>query len=719
MGFTSTPNDLVARELQQAEAGLGDPGHSWRTEERTLSDSDPDPANAGSATKKNRLSLKWLRQMLGFTPTQGVGDHLDSLERERTTADPATTIESLNQQLGLGWPDSERYRTALYKSMSLAKLGEVVGEGAEAIKDHWVISIAAVVVRAGLQLRANRQARRGNYAAAAALQLADMAFAFGPLAPHAKAWLTSVELAATTTDPDLAEAALDAAQLNYGKLVVNVALLGLTALPRRTSTPNAIKDITPDKLARALQSAMTSSSPTQLQTIASARDLPRWLKLLGGLTPPFQVASAAAGTGDLGGLTVLLQEGIGNGDSTGHGPSGNADSQTSLEGLIPFRALSAAEQESVRTLSASFHPPLTRGHWNTISEHYRQLLGSGQLPDNTFLIRELATIHIDRSETHFEAVRATISNFEISSTESLSQILRSPIIMAWSSDIGLTEKLMTLLPANSFEFKRLVSQRLAWSTEGPQFTHFERKIANYLDARLKSAGLNDALSERLLDEVIGLQELVHALPKSGLAQSLLALLDKPLSELGLFFHQGFDTGYSDEASPEPPVPASSKDVPAERLDIGASPFDLHAITSLKDRVQNIITSASTETELATAQQAFLDEKKNIVGLVVRHLHSHPDQRSKVYRELDRLGEAIATLGDKIRYFKMRKPLTLEELKKKSPQTLIAVVNKTKQELPVSQLQLSDNGPSFVVAGNNPYYLDEVKLYDVWTPSHEP
>lgn len=690
-------------------------------------------------------------------------------------------------------------------------------------------------------------------------------------------------------------------------------------------------------------------------------------------------------------------------------PEGSSDSGPHFEALAPFRGLTKAERETIRVITDSFHPPLTEGHWRTIDEHFLRSVKSEISSNYTFLLQALAAIHIERATVHFRALSPTISVIQIDNLQVLSQLLRSPIMEVWSADVGRASKLIAHLPSDSLESKQLLDQQLKWSITSAWFKQFENKIKHYFDARLQSAALNEALSDKFQGELIGIRQVVSSLPPSELQQKLLELIDIPDANLGLFFHQGFNTGRSvPESAAEPrarepratssvphgpPSPIlfhdgtivqvgqqvtqrhahssnwvdrlfslpgrgaeipsnnrihpsgeiryqfirqvedrallrsmdgekwlllsrqefattfeSARGVPAPRsplpvpslLDIPpmpreeiiavaprpeSGPLPSHPVAvyrvvdnnGLNYRLQNLLDNSEQRTisfgelrdfsrwqvpqnlqnrfrkmvrnandadrfyrdvmhsdhleainrarahlleegaeseieadlkelrlrilqsslrskfsltdrsslqreeewrnqlrELGSAlamrlqsqqqevgvpqpsaerneltqmtkniwrnihnntpliklqefQRQVLEEKPRVVGDAIHYTHTHPQERSPTSRELDRLGDALRALTDKIHYLDTRKPLTLSQLKTKIPETLTAHVQG--MELPVTQLDITAAGPHYVVAGGNAYRLEEVKglsaeslsgkvlVYEVWVRSH--
>lgn len=241
MGLDAT--DVVKKELERVEGAGGREKHvnsAGIAPHALTGDSGNDP-NVGGRNHPNP-TLQTLQKMIRMTPAGGVAEKF--LERsmgQQRAKDPLAGVHALQKEFGLSWAGDARYQEILRKSMSLEKLDQVIQETGAFVTDHWVYTLVGIAARVWLasKVKDNRK-----------LQRYDVALLLVPLPVHGAEWLEAVNRAAAAEDPAAIEAALDEAQLNFARVLVNLVSVGVAALPRSASAPNAtkprpIKDITP------------------------------------------------------------------------------------------------------------------------------------------------------------------------------------------------------------------------------------------------------------------------------------------------------------------------------------------------------------------------------------------------------------------------------------------------------------------------------------------
>ncbi len=335
MGLDAT--DVVKKELERAEGAGGREKHvnsAGIAPHALTGDASNDP-NVGGRDHPNP-TLQTLQKMILMTPAGGVAEKF--LQRSmgpQRAKDPFAGVHALEKEFGLSWAGDARYQEILRKSMSLEKLDQVIQETGAFVTDHWVYTLVGIAARVWLasKVKDNRK-----------LQRYDVALLAIPLPRHGAEWLGAVNRAVAADDPAAVEAALDEAQLNFARVLVNLVSVGIAALPRpafapNTTHPRPIKDITPSSAqVPALQAAQPGLIASQLPALARAgRSVQEWIQywvnVLNGATPLVQLPTVAAVVGELeglGGLSVFFQE-----DHSGSQAGGGAANVLSVDGAAP------------------------------------------------------------------------------------------------------------------------------------------------------------------------------------------------------------------------------------------------------------------------------------------------------------------------------------------------------------------------------------------------
>jgi hypothetical protein len=281
------PDELIKKELELAEHSLGEPGSKWQSDA-------PSPHAAAGSLGGNQASasLEWLKQV-GSNASGGVGDYLDPPDRKSPAKDPLALVRVLEQQLRaeLSWPGDERFRAVLFESMSSEKIPQVLKESAVGIWDN-IAWIAPLLTGWALVRRGASRTPQG----AATVQLIEVGFALTPLKPHLDAWFQAVQVAATTTNPQLAKAAMEQAQLNYAHVVVNAALVaGLAAKRSPAPESNRIIDITPKKQVPALPGLVGEVPANPLLALSQSSGVRQLMSVFRSLSPTLRAAALASG----------------------------------------------------------------------------------------------------------------------------------------------------------------------------------------------------------------------------------------------------------------------------------------------------------------------------------------------------------------------------------------------------------------------------------------
>lgn len=196
------------------------------------------------------------------------------------------------------------------------------------------------------------------------------------------------------------------------------------------------------------------------------------------------------------------------GGSPAREPGAYGDAKLNFDGLLPFKELpEGSQKDQIRDLMRRFDPSLTNGHWKAINERYLDLKRSGATPDSNFLLYQLASIQIRRTQTLLnELARAKAAR-----PENRSSILGSP-------DFDRTTRLLGVLPKTSSEYNQLA---VHWGELFAGSEQIAQKLRAYLQTRLASAENDAAKSESLLDELGALETIIAKVSKLELQQRLL------------------------------------------------------------------------------------------------------------------------------------------------------------------------------------------------------
>ncbi len=293
--MASDPDAIIREELRKAEQAIPGSEQTWHS--GVTADSlgrKPDPESS-SWGGQPRFSLEGLKRALQLNPSARPG--ASPSDRQAAEKDPFAAAHALERRFfgELAGTTGNRYQTALAQSMSLSKLDQAVEEIAEGIWDNRVLVLGLAVGRLVAGMVATRSAQqKGDLRGIAAVLAIDIAATFGPLGPHMSAWLHAVDRAAQATDPKLAAAALEAAQLKYAYVVVNVGMLALPFLPKRKPAPaqRPIINITPGEQSASLPAVIGGGPAILEKALATPQKWQQLKNVLASLSLPVPALAA-------------------------------------------------------------------------------------------------------------------------------------------------------------------------------------------------------------------------------------------------------------------------------------------------------------------------------------------------------------------------------------------------------------------------------------------
>lgn len=384
MASNPTPDEIVKREIAR---GLEDPHQeSWKASPVLSGNRNTGAGDAGGETQTDLLGQ--FKRMVQMTNPDGVGGYPEASSRRPPAKDRFAAARAIRAWLlrDLEAPDDPQFRAALYKSMSPAKIPQVLGDAVEDAWNNKALSLSMLALwglAEGLVKRAEPKYPKAPVAFQAA---AVAAVAVVSLTPAVNAWIKAVKRAAA--EPD-SMALMDEAQLRYAEAAVQGAFflglstrLGHAARRKPAPEPRPIRDITPradlpalptaapgitgiTATANQLQALLETTKGQQvmnslrslspmLQTLFGGGSWPQLTRWLFPLSPMFQQLAAAGAWHDHS-FSVFLSESH-KGDLDG-GEPGGASPAISKPSLTPTATERGVPKDAPRSAGPALQIP--------------------------------------------------------------------------------------------------------------------------------------------------------------------------------------------------------------------------------------------------------------------------------------------------------------------------------------------------------------------------